>query len=134
MTEKEKNILSQELWVLISLSFEASKQDFGIMQKILTCVTKEESGGMTPNKRKVIGELRLQWCFMQTLREDLAGIANKLGRPESVPVLPALAIGDALWQTGKSGLSDGLYETMDKIGDFRSALQDCAFELQELCA
>ena len=134
MTEKEKNILSQELWALVSLSLGAVKHDFEIMQKILKCVAKEDSGEMTPNKRKVIEELRLQWRFMQTLREDLGRIAGKLGKPEIVPAVPALIIGDELWKVGKSGSSDALYEVTDKISDFQSAIQDCAFKLQEVCA
>ena len=134
MTEKEKNILNQELWALVSLSLGAVKHDFEIMQKILKCVAKEESCEMTPNKRKVIEELRLQWRFLQTIRGDLGEIAAKLGRPETVPALPILDICDGLWKVGKSGSSDALYEVTDKIADFQSALQDCAFELQEVCA
>ena len=134
MTEKEKNILNQELWALVSLVFEATKHDFEIMGKMIKCVSKEESGEMTPNKRKVIEEIQLQWRFVQTIREDLGKIAEKLGKPEIVPPLPALTIDDSLWKIGKSGVSDALYETTDKIGDFQSAIQDCAFKLQEACA
>ena len=133
MTEKEKNILDQELWALVALSFEATKHDFEIMQKMLKCVAREDSGEMTPNKRKVVEELRLEWRFLNTLREDLAKIAEKLGRRDVVPAVPKLAITDGLWKVGRSGFSDGLYEASDKIGDFRSALQDCAFALQEAC-
>ena len=70
MTEKEKNILNQELRALVSLSFDAVKHDFAIMRKVLKCVLKEDPDEMTPNKRKVIEELRLEWRFMKTLRED----------------------------------------------------------------
>ena len=133
MTEKEKNILNQELRALVSLSFDAVKHDFAIMRKVLKCVLKEDPDEMTPNKRKVIEELRLEWRFMKTLREDLAEIAEKLGRSELVPELPKLAIDDGLWKIGGSGASDALYEASDRIGDFQSALQDCAFELQEAC-
>ena len=133
MTEKEKNILNQELWALVSLSFEATKHDFGIMEKMLKCVSKEDPDEMTPGKRKVIEELQLQWRFMKTLREDIGKIAARLGKPETVPAVPELTIGDELWTVGRSGVSDPLYETIDKLNDFQSALQECAFGLQEVC-
>jgi len=134
MTEKEKNILNQELWALISLDFHATKHSFEIMQKMLKCVSKEESDEMTPNKRKVIEELQLQWRFLKMLHEDLSKIAAKLGQPEIVPTVPKLTVCDELWDTEGSGYSDGLYEVNDKIGDFQSDIQDCAFKLQEACA
>ena len=134
MTEKEKNILTQELWALVSLGFDATKHDFEIMEKILKCVSKEDSGEMTPYKRKVIEELQLEWRFLRSLHEDLAAIAARLGKSEIVPAVPDLSINDELWKVCKSGASDALYETSDKISDFQSALQDCAFQLQEVCA
>ena len=134
MVEKEKNILNQELWALVSLVFEATKHDFEIMQKMLKCVSKEDSDEMTPYKRKVIEELQLEWRFLKSLHEDLGKIAAKLGKPEIVPAVPNLTINDELWEAGRSGASDALYETTDKIGDFQSAIQDCAFKLQEECA
>ena len=134
MTEKEKNILDQELWALVALGFDATKHDFEIMEKMLKCAAKEDSGEMTPYKRKVIEELQLEWRFLKSLREDLGKIAGKLGKPEIVPAVPALIIGDELWKVGKSGSSDALYEVTDKISDFQSAIQDCAFKLQEVCA
>ena len=133
MTEKEKNILNQELWALISLDFHATKHSFEIMQKMLKCVSKEESDEMTPNKRKVIEELQLQWRFLKMLHEDLSKIAAKLGQPEIVPTVPKLAVCDELWDTEGSGYSDGLYEINDKIGDFQTDIQNCAFKLQEAC-
>ena len=134
MTEKEKNILNQELWTLVSLDFDATGHGFEIMQKMLKCVSKEESDEMTPNKRKVIEELQLQWRFLKMLHEDLSKIAAKLGQPEIVPTVPKLTVCDELWDTEGSGYSDGLYEVNDKIGDFQSDIQDCAFKLQEACA
>ena len=134
MTEKVKNILNQELWALVSLLFEATKHDFEIMQKMLKCVSKEASDEMTPNKRKVIEELQLQWRFVKTIHEDLGKIAARLGKEEIVPAISALSISDALWEVINSGSSDALYETTDKINDFQSAIQECAFKLQEVCA
>ena len=134
MTEKEKNILNQELWALVSLDFQATKHSFEIMQKMLKCVSKEEADEMTPNKRKVIEEMQLQWRFVQCLHEDLGKIAARLGQTEIVPAIPKLAINDSLWETNSSGSSDALYETNNQISDFQSAMQDCAFKLQEVCA
>ena len=133
MTEKEKNILNQELWAVVSLGFEATKHDFDIMGKMLKCASKEEANEMTPNKRKVIEELQLQWRFLKMLHEDLGKIAARLGMGEIVPAVPTLVISDELWEVGNSGSSDALYEATDKISDFQSAIQDCAFKLQEAC-
>ena len=134
MTEKEKNILNQELWALTALDFDASKHALEISSRMLKCIARDESGEMTPNKRKVIEEITLQWKFVQILHENLLAIAGKLGKTELVPPVPELTIEDSLWVVGKSGASDALYETNDKIADFQSALQDCSFKLQELCA
>ena len=134
MTEKEKNILNQELWALVALGFDSTKHDFEIMGKMLNCVSREEADEMTPNKRKVIEELQLEWRFLKELHKDLGRIAAKLGKSEIVPAVPELAINDDLWEVGKSGVSDALFETTDKISDFQSAMQDCAFKLQEECA
>ncbi len=134
MTEKEKNILNQELWALVALDFDATGHSFEIMQKMLKCVTKDDPDEMTPNKRKVIEEMQLQWRFVRSLHDDLGRIAAKLGRSDIVPAVPELTIDDSLWKTGDSGSSDALYEVNDKIGDFQSAMQDCAFKLQEVCA
>ena len=133
MTEKEKNILTQELWALVSLGFDAVKHDFEIMGKMLRCVSREEPDEMTPNKRKVVEELQLQWRFMKTLHEDLGKIAGKLGKSEIVPAVPSLTISDGLWAIGPTGASEALYRTTDQISDFQSAIQDCAFKLQEVC-
>ena len=134
MTEKEKNILTQELWALVSLGFDVTKHDFEIMKKMLKCAAKEDFGEMTPYKRKVVEELQLEWRFLKSLHENLAAIAARLGKSEIVPAVPDLNINDELWEIGTSGASDALYETSDTIGDFQSALQDCAFQLQEVCA
>ena len=129
MTEKEKNILNQELWALVSLDFHATKHGFEIIQKMLKCLTREDVDEMTPNKRKVIEELRLQWRFLRCLHEDIGKIAAKLGRPEIVPAVPELTIDDELWDAE----ADTLSEVNDKIGNFQSAMQDCTSKLQEMC-
>ncbi len=133
MTEKEKNILNQELWVLTALDFEATKHALEIGTRMLKCVAREEADEMTPNKHKVVEEIALQWKFVRILREDLLKIAEKLGKREIVPAAPELVIDDSLWDIGNSGTSDRLYEVNEKISDFQSAMQDCAFKLQEAC-
>ena len=90
MTEKEKNILNQELWALVSLVFDASKHDFEIMEKMIKCTMQEDVEEMTPGKRKIIEELLLQWRFMKELHEDLSRIASRLGKSEIVPEVPKL--------------------------------------------
>ena len=134
MTEKEKNILNQELWALTALDFDATKHALEISSRMLKCIARDEADEMTPNKRKVIEEIALQWKFVRILNEDLSAIAGKLGKAELVPAVPELTIDDSLWDTGDSGSSDALYEVSDKIGDFQSAMQDCVFKLQEVCA
>lgn len=134
MTEKEKNILNQELWALVSLDLNATGHSFEILEKMLKCVSREEPDEITPNKRKVIEELQLQWRFVKGLHEDLGKIAAKLGQTEIVPAVPELTINDRLWDINDSGSSDGLYEVNDKISEFQSDIQDCAFKLQEACA
>ena len=133
MTEKERNIFEQELWALVSLLFEATRHDFEIMGKMLKCVSKEDPGEMTPGKRKVIEELQLRWRFMKTIHEDIGKIAARLGKSGIVPAVPELIVGDRLWAVGKPGASDPLYGTIDRMNDFQSALQACAFELQGVC-
>ena len=134
MTEKEKNILNQELWALVVLRFDSTKHDFKIMGKMLEWVLLEDADEMTPKKRKIIEDLRLEWRFVKELHEDLSRIATKLGKSEIVPAVPSLAINDDLWEVGKSGASDVFHETINSISDFQSAIQDCAFKLQEACA
>ncbi len=134
MTEKEKNVLTQELWALTVLDLDATRHSFEIMQRMLKCVMKDPEKEMTPNKRKVIEEIGLQWRFVKVLHENLAAVAERLGRAELVPAVPELVICDGLWDTGDGGSSDGLYEVNDKIADFQSAMQDCVSKLQEVCA
>ena len=65
---------------MVSLLFKAINHNLEIMQKMLKCVSKEASEEMTPNKRKVIEELQLQWHFVKTIHEDLDKIAARLGK------------------------------------------------------
>ena len=82
---------------------------------------------MTPNKRKVVEELKLQWHFVKTIHEDLEKIAAKLEKSKLVPEFPQLVISNELWTQNR------ISDVSEKIGDFQTALQTAIWELQELC-
>lgn len=132
MTEKEKNVIMQELWALAAQDAEASKHFFEISSRQLKCITREEADEMTPNKHKVVEELKLQWNFIKTIHEDLGKIAKKLGNEELVPALPQLVICDELWDTENGGINSTICEVGDKIIDFQTALQEVTWKLQEV--
>ena len=131
MTEKEKNVLQQELWALVAQDAEATKHCFEISLKQLKCITKEEANEMTPNKRKVVEELKLLWNFVKTIHEDLGKIAGKLGKSELVPDLPQLVICDELWDTENDGQNSTIYEVGEKIADFQTHLREVIWKLLE---
>ena len=132
MTEKEKNVIMQELWALAAQDAEASKHFFEISSRQLKCITQEEADEMTPNKHKVVEELKLQWNFIKTIHEDLEKIARKLGKTEIVPNLPELIICDELWDTENGGLNSTICEVGEKIIDFQTELQEVTWKLQEV--
>ena len=121
MTEKEKNIIKQELWALAALDSEATKHLLEISVRQLKCITRENADEMTPDKRKVIEEMSLQWNIVKKIHEDLCAIAEKLGKSESIPQLPCWVIGDDLWDTENSGQYSQVCEISEKIGDFQSS-------------
>ena len=104
---------------------------FKISLKQLKCITKEEANEMTPNKHKVVEELKLLWNFVKTIHEDLGKIACKLGKAEIVPALPQLVICDELWDTENDGQNSTICEVGEKIADFQTALQEVIWKLQE---
>ena len=111
---------------------EASKHFFEISFRQLKCITQEEADEMTPNKHKVVEELKLQWNFIKTIHEDLGKIAEKLGNAELVPALPQLVICDELWDTENGGINSTICEVGDNIIDFQTALQEVTWKLQEV--
>lgn len=131
MTEKEKNIIKQELWTLVVQDAEATKHCFEISSRQLKCITREDMDEMTPNKHKVVEELKLLWNFVKTIHEDLGKIAGKLGKSEIVPAFPQLVICDELWDTENSGQNSTIWEVGEKIADFQTDLQDVIWKLQE---
>ena len=133
MTKNEINILNQELCVLLSLDFDATRHGLEISSLILKCVLKDDAEEMTPYKSKVIEEIQLQWRFLKCIYNDIEQIAAKLNINKLVPSIPTLIINNDLWKIGKSGSSEALYEINDKISNFQSQMQNCIFKLQELC-
>ena len=127
MTEKEKNIMLQQLWDLIAQDAQATKHLLEISSRQISCIIREDVEEMTPNKRKVVEELKLQWRFVKTIHEDLEKIAAKLGKSEIVPEFPQLVISNELWTQNR------ISDVSEKIGDFQTALQNAIWELQELC-
>ncbi|MBE6394950.1 MAG: hypothetical protein E7044_13000 [Lentisphaerae bacterium] len=127
MTEKEKNITLQQLWALIAQDAQATKHLLEISSRQISCIIREDVEEMTPNKRKVVEELKLQWRFVKTIHEDLEKIAAKLEKPEIVPEFPGIVISNELWAQNR------ISDVSEKIGDFQTALQNAIWELQELC-
>jgi hypothetical protein len=127
MTEKEKNIMLQQLWDLIAQDAQATKHLLEISSRQISCIIREDVEEMTPNKRKVVEELKLQWRFVKTIHEDLEKIAAKLEKSEIVPEFPQLVILNELWTQNR------ISDVSEKIGDFQTALQNAIWELQELC-
>ena len=133
MTKNEMDILNQELCVLLSLDFDATRHGLEISSLILKCILNDDAEEMTPCKSKVIEEIQLQWRFLKCLHNDIEQIAAKFNMNKIVPAVPILTINNDLWKIENSGASDALYEINDKIINFQSQMQDCIFKLQELC-
>jgi hypothetical protein len=131
MTEKEKTVILQELWTLIAQDAEATKHLLKISSRQLKCIIREEGDEMTPNKHKIVEELKLQFNFVKTIHEDLVKIAKKLGKEEIVPVIPKIIICDELWDTENGGVNSTICNVGEEISDFQTALEDVIFTLQE---
>ncbi len=132
MNEKEKNVLLQQLWALVAQNARATQHSFEILKRMMKIAAHENGDEMTPNKQKVVSELRLQWDFIKTLREDLLSVAEKLDKAPDVPDIPELTINDDLWDTDNYGISCGLYQINDKISDFQKELDNANFKLMEV--
>ena len=133
MTEKEKNIIKQELWALAALDADATKHLLAISARQLKCITKEDTNEMTPDKHKVIEEMHLQWNFVQKLHEDLFKIAEKLDHTELIPESPQFVICDELWDVENFGRQSLICDVSEQIGDFQTALMNVLWKLQEYC-
>ncbi|MBQ9771296.1 MAG: hypothetical protein IJW23_05660 [Lentisphaeria bacterium] len=133
MTEKEKNVLQQELWALAAIDADATKHLLEISTRQIKCITREDANEMTPDKHKVVEEMHLQWSFVKKIREDLFKIAEKLDHAELIPELPQFVICDELWDVENSGRQSLICDVSEKIGDFQSSLMDALWKLQEYC-
>ena len=133
MTEKEKNVLRQELWALAAIDADATKHLLEISSRQIKCITREDANEMTPDKHKVVEEMHLQWSFVKKIREDLFKIAEKLDHAELIPELPQFVICDELWDVENSGRQSLICDVSEKIGDFQSSLMDALWKLQEYC-
>ena len=133
MTEKEKNVLQQELWALAALDADATKHLLAISARQIKCIAKEDANEMTPDKHKVVEEMRLQWNFVKKIHGDLYEIAEKLEQQELIPELPHLVICDDLWDVENFGSQNLICDVSEQIGDFQTALMDALWKLQEYC-
>ena len=133
MTEKEKNVLQQELWALAALDADATKHLLAISARQIKCITKEDTNEMTPDKHKVVEEMQLQWSFVKKIHEDLFKIAEKLDHTELIPEIPQFVICDELWDVENFGSQSLICDVSEKIGDFQSSLMDVLWKLQEYC-
>ena len=133
MTEKEKNVLQQELWALAALDADATKHLLAISARQLKCIAKEDADEMTPDKHKVVEEMHLQWNFVKKIHGDLYEIAEKLEQTKLIPGLPQFVICDELWDLENFGKQSLICDVSEKIGDFQNAMMDALWKLQEYC-
>ena len=133
MTEKEKNIIKQELWALAALDADATKHLLAISARQIKCITREDADEMTPDKHKVVEEMRLQWNFVKKIHGDLYEIAEKLEQTKLIPDLPQFVICDELWDLENFGKQSLICDVSEKIGDFQNAMMDALWKLQEYC-
>ncbi len=133
MTEKEKNIIKQELWALAALDADATKHLLAISARQIKCITREDADEMTPDKHKVVEEMRLQWNFVKKIHGDLYEIAEKLEQTKLIPDLPQFVICDELWDLENFGKQSLICDVSEKIGDFQNAMMDALGKLQEYC-
>ena len=133
MTEKEKNVLQQELWALAALDADATKHLLAISVRQIKCITREDTDEMTPDKHKVVEEMHLQWNFVKKIHGDLYEIAEKLEQTKQIPELPQFVICDELWDVENFGRQSLICDVSEQIGDFQTALMDALWKLQEYC-
>ncbi len=131
MTEKEKNVMTQELWALTAMNAVATKHLLEISARQLKCIARENADEMTPNKQKVIEEMQLQWNFVTKIHEDLSEIAEKSGQSELVPALEEFDISDDLWDVENGGLKSRICDVSEKIGDFQNVMMNAIWNLQK---
>lgn len=130
MTEKDKRIINQELWLLVSQTMQASGHAMEILGRVskIICKLEYDRDDITPQKRKVVEELCLLRDFLAAVNEDLQEIESELGGVGVVPDMPEFDFRDELWLNG----GDKLTTLQGKLDAFQSRLSECIFELQDL--
>lgn len=130
MTEKEKWIINQELWLLIIQNMKANRHSMEISGRILKIVCKLEGGlnNITPQKRKVVEEFCLLRDFLATVNADLKEIETELGGTGIVFDMPDFDFRDELWLDG----GEKLTTLHGEMSAFQSRLSECIFQLQGL--
>lgn len=130
MTEKEKRIITQELWLLVSQSMQASGHSMEIFGRVSKIICKLDDGlnAITPQKRKVVEELCLLRDFLAMVNEDMKEIETELGGTGIVSAMPELDFRDDIWLNG----GDRLTTLLGKLDAFQSRQSDSIFQLQDL--
>jgi len=130
MTEKDKRIINQELWLLVSQTMQASGHAMEILGRVskIICKLEDDRDDITPQKRKVVEELCLLRDFLAAVNEDLQEIESELGGVGVVPDMPEFDFRDELWLNG----GDKLTTLQGKLDAFQSRLSECIFELQDM--
>ena len=127
MTEKEKDVIFNELLTLFQQTNVSLQHGLAIQQKVAEIVRNEDAEDIhTPHKRKVIEELQRRWHFTRTIYQDLKTIAGILNHSDLLPVLPEFDFCDDLWDFDRSDSFDDLFAVTSKIDGFEQ-------ELSELC-
>lgn len=130
MTEKDKRIINQELWLLVSQTMQASGHAMEILGRVskIICKLEDDRDDITPQKHKVVEELCLLRDFLAAVNEDLQEIESELGGVGVVPDMPEFDFRDELWLNG----GDKLTTLQGKLDAFQSRQSECIFELQDL--
>ena len=125
MTEKEKDVIFNELLTLFQQTNVSFQHGLAIQKEVAEIVHNEDAEDIhTPNKRKVIEELQRRWHFSQTIYQDLKEIAGILNHSDLLPLPPELDFCDDLWNFDRSDSSDDLFAVTSKIDDFEQELSD----------
>ncbi len=130
MTEKEKRMINQELWLLVCQTMQANVHALEILNRVskIICKLDDDLNDATPQKRKVVEELCLLRDFLPTVNEDLKEIETELGGTGIVPDMTDFDFRDDQWLNG----GDKLTTLQGKLDAFQTRQSECIFQLQDL--
>ncbi len=139
MTEKEKDVIFNELLVLFQQTNVSMEHGLAIQKKASDIVFNEakavfgeECSPTNPKEcRKLIEELQLRWRFIQTIYQDLKAIAEILNHSDLLPVLPEFDFCDDLWDFDRSDSFDDFFALTSKIDDFEQELSNLCLSWME---